>query len=239
MIDTFEKTSGAVAPEGTHFVRARNGTFLRNMQWWVDATVPVERTKTLSFSPTVHRWKLLPEKKSATLLLPPLPAHILGKALKLSKRVCDMSKSEVCMLIFWSEGKGYQLYVPSQSVTPVSINYVPYGSIGREQYVGSIHSHGLLSAYHSGVDQDDEFAGNDGVHVTIGSLDAYPRFSLSAEIAINRHRFPVEPAWFTGLRHGGKSHALKWPDFDSWQIPPEALSNIVQLPLMSVSGAKL
>ena len=57
--------------------------------------------------------------------------------------------------------------------------------------VGTIHSHCDFDAFHSGTDIKDE-EDVDGLHCTFGhnNLD---EFSISATIAINGHRFQIDP----------------------------------------------
>ncbi len=204
-----KKTDGAKqSPETTHYIAARNGLFLQKKMWWVDATVPVAEAS-----------KLRVQHPSARLLLPKLPVEILAQALKLAKAVYDVSKSEVCLLLHYDEKTGYQLTVPVQLVTPLSVDYNASQRVPGALCVGTIHSHGKLHAFHSATDHADEETA-DGVHVTLGSLDVYPRFSLSAEMAINGTRFPVETQWFEGLvLEQERIYRIDWPAIDSWEVP--------------------
>lgn len=238
MFPLHEKMPGAKPPDGTHYVLARNGFFLRQKQWWVDATIHLKRRAVpcTHLSSLSRRKELLRETVSATLLLPQLPAHILGSSLKLAKAVCDETESEVCLLLCYDATAGYELIVPAQEVTPGGIRYEPPRSTPLRR-VGSIHSHGLLGAYHSGTDEEDERVGNDGVHVTLGSLGLYPRFSLSAEIVVNAHRFPVDPSWFIGLRPAGGLWLLECPGLEDWRVPASWMDAIVQLNAVKRSGA--
>ncbi len=66
-----------------------------------------------------------------------------------------------------------------------------YQKLTAEGYVlyGTIHSHCDFSAFHSGIDDSDEL-NFDGLHITIGNVDA--DFSFSARYMINQVSFDVE-----------------------------------------------
>lgn len=198
----------AAAPLTTHYVVARNGLFLCKRMLWVEATVPV-----------VEAVKLEVQQPSAKLLLPTLPAEIMAKALKLARVVCDISRSEVCLLLHYSEKTGYQLSVPAQRVDLYAVDYDASERLPDMLCVGTIHSHGRLHAFHSMTDHADEETA-DGVHITLGNVDLCPQFSLSAELAINGTRFPVDVAWFEGLvPERGQMYRSNWPGTDSWKVP--------------------
>ncbi|MEK7645146.1 MAG: Mov34/MPN/PAD-1 family protein [Patescibacteria group bacterium] len=208
-----KKVKGAAAaPETTHYVVARNGLFVSKKMGWVDATVPVAEACALRV-----------QYPSAKLLLPKLPGEIIAKALKLAKAVYDVSESEVCLLLHHGEKTGYQLTVPEQQVTLVTADYDASGRLPGALCIGTIHSHGRLHAFHSETDHTDEDTA-DGVHITLGNVDRYPKFSLSAELAINGNRFPVETGWFEGVTPEREGlYRIAWPDIDSWEVPKEWL----------------
>jgi PRTRC genetic system protein A len=221
------KVAGAEAPATTHIVVAENGVFWRQRQWWVDASMEIDPASVPDLVMPEAKGELIYEEPGAQLLIPKLPALVLGQALRLAKAVCDDTKSEVCTLLYFKEGE-YSLVVPKQTVSPAAINYQPLGMVDGAKCVGSIHSHGLLEAYHSETDEEDEGVGNDGVHITLGSLDAFPRFSFSAEIVVLGTRFELDSdlKWFEGLRKDGRLCRLECPQLDSWQVPSAWQENI-------------
>ncbi|MEK7642051.1 MAG: Mov34/MPN/PAD-1 family protein [Patescibacteria group bacterium] len=215
MIPIHIKTPGkGEPPEGTHYIVAGNGLFLRKKMGWVDAVVPVSEIKVLE-----------DEKPSAKLLLPPLPAKILSRAVKLAKAVYDISKSEVCLLLHHNEEVGYTLTVPDQDVDPGSVDYDASGRLAGSVHVGTIHSHGRLEAYHSETDLDDE-QHSDGVHITVGHMHQHPEFSLSAEVVINGNRFPLDYAWFEGLVWFKDTCCIGLAVDKSWKVPTEWLDAV-------------
>lgn len=199
-------------PSSTHYIAASNGLFLRKEMSWVSATVPVAEARTLE-----------KQDVSAKLLLPKLPVEIITKALKLAKAVYDLSYSEVCLLLHYGEKAGYQLTVPPQAVTPVNVRYDASERLPGLLCVGTIHSHGGFHAFHSETDHADEETA-DGIHITLGNMDLYPKFSLSAEIVVNGSRFAVEPAWFEGLIADKKPlYRVELFDAVRWKVPAKWL----------------
>ena len=97
-------------------------------------------------------------------------------------------KSEAAVLLYYHhEQKKWAYCVPQQTVSGASVEYdiakgatyvvednleVGLDNLPGEGWcqVGSIHSHASMSAFHSGVDDKDEF-GFDGIHITIGGFN--------------------------------------------------------------------
>ncbi|MBP6858605.1 MAG: Mov34/MPN/PAD-1 family protein [Candidatus Pacebacteria bacterium] len=205
-------------PQGNYYIVAGNGFFLRKKMSWVDAVVRVQDIKVLEN-----------EEVSMKLLLPPLPARILYPAVRLAKSVYDISGSEVCLLLHHNETTGYVLTVPDQTVDPGSIDYDAAGRLSGFVHVGTIHSHGRYPAYHSETDLKDE-EHSDGVHITVGSMKDYPRFSLSAEMVVNGMRYPIEMSWFEGLVGPGNSCCIDGAVDHHWEIPREWTEAIYHRP---------
>lgn len=211
-----KKTKGAAKPPASsHYIAARNGLFLKKDMWWVSATVPVVKVETLDV-----------QGAEAKLLLPRLPVEIIARSLKLAKAVYDVSLSEVCLLLHYGEKAGYQLTVPPQTVTPLSVDYDASERLPDSLCVGTIHSHGALHAFHSGTDHADEETA-DGVHITLGNIGFYPQFSLSAELTVNGNRFGVSADWFEGLIPVAKSlQRVSWSHVEHWKVPTKWLRAI-------------
>ena len=100
--------------------------------------------------------------------------------------------SEVNVLLYYNTGTGEWLWtVPEQTVSGASVHYKinekmkiinAEGEIIKNipesfKMLGSIHSHGSMSAFHSGTDDSDEF-NFDGLHITIGDFDSLRSYSL-------------------------------------------------------------
>lgn len=97
-------------------------------------------------------------------------------------------KSEAAVLLYYNQPENKWAYcVPQQTVSAAAVSYdIAKGATyviednlesgvdelpkGEWCQVGSIHSHASMSAFHSGVDDKDEF-GFDGIHITIGGFN--------------------------------------------------------------------
>ena len=97
-------------------------------------------------------------------------------------------KSEAAVLLYYEQRQKKWAYcVPQQTVSGASVAYdIAKGATyviednlevgvdnlpeGEWSQVGSIHSHASMSAFHSGIDDKDEF-GFDGIHITIGGFN--------------------------------------------------------------------
>ena len=174
-------------PETTHYVVAANGIFLRKRSGWVDAMIPVTSVPGLQVV-----------EQAATLSLPRVKSTVIAKAIQFFKVVYDHQKTEAAVLLHYSEKHGWELSVPMQEATALYVKYDSSERLPGFLCVGTMHSHGNMSAYHSTTDIDDE-ASQDGVHITIGRLDRYPLFDMDAEIVIHGHRFKMPLEKFTYL----------------------------------------
>lgn len=211
-----KKPNGHKPPKATHYVVARNGLFLAKREWWVEAVLPVNKIAVLEDQETTARF-----------LMPNLPAHVFDKALKVARRIFEISGSEVCLLLHYSDQTGYELTVPCQSVSHGHVKYDAKEILPGHLSVGTIHSHGSLKAYHSSTDHEDEFHW-DGVHVTIGDMDDFPLFSLSAEMVVSGNRFPIDTSWFEGLVTTDRSDLFQLGHLESsqWDIPDAWLKRV-------------
>lgn len=232
MIPVHIKKPGDLQPPSTtHYVVARNGLFLAKKEWWIDAVVPVKRINVLDN-----------QEVSARLLMPTLPAMVFTKALKVARRVYETSQSEVCLMLHYHKESGYQLTVPIQDISAGHVKYEASERLPGHLSIGTIHSHGGLTAFHSSTDHRDEIHW-DGIHVTVGDMQYYPEFSLSAEMVVNGHRFPADFSWFENLQGPTELglYLLNSAQADQWEIPEEWLARVAQpgkLKLYPFKGGK-
>ncbi|MEX1278685.1 MAG: hypothetical protein WEI16_06510 [Chloroflexota bacterium] len=125
--------------------------------------------------------------------LPKVPAALMGQVVGFFRAIWSRQKSEALALLSW-DGESFGLIVPEQSAGVASVKHrlapadVPTGM----RLVGSIHSHGALSAGASLTDEADE-ADFDGVHVVVGDVDER-RPSYSAAIVVDGRRFGCRTA---------------------------------------------
>lgn len=120
--------------------------------------------------------------------LPKVPAALMGQVVGFFRAVWARQKSEALTLLTWDD-ESFGLVVPEQRAGMATVKHrleaadVPSGV----RMVGSIHSHGALSAGASLTDEADE-ADFDGIHVVVGDVDQR-RPSYSAAIVVDGRRF--------------------------------------------------
>lgn len=175
--------------EGTHYVVAANGIFIRKQNAVGTALINVDEIPSLQ---TAEPW--------ATYDMPALPV-LLGRQTLALFRYCfqELAGSEGVLLIHFNpQSKQFLLACPRQLVAPSELDYKADSHIPGTLLVGSIHSHGSGSAYHSCKDIRDE-AEFDGIHCTFGRMDD-ENFEVSAQMVFNGTRFDVSPtSVFSGL----------------------------------------
>lgn len=182
MIPIYFLKDGVELPEeGTYYIVARNGIFLRKDTGLVQATVRVDRIAFLQEVTT-----------TAKMRLPKLSAEELVRVLLFFRRVYQRHQSEAVILLHYSATtREYLLHCPDQRVSAASVAYAANQRFPGYQLVGTIHSHASMDAFHSGVDDHDE-RHFDGLHITIGRVDQ-PYFTISCSIVVNNQRFHLEP----------------------------------------------
>jgi len=176
--------------EGTYYVVAQDGIYLRKETGLIQATVRVNGISSLE--------EIVP---TANLRLPKLPPEVVVRALLFFRSIYRQLDSEAVVLLHYSqENRSYRLYCPEQTVSGMSVShYDADGRLEGYQLVGSIHSHCDFGAFHSGIDRRDEHD-FDGLHITIGRVDQ-PYFTVSCSVVVNDNRFPTQPEdVLTGVR---------------------------------------
>ena len=110
-----------------------------------------------------------------------IPWELVQKVTAFFTAVYQKSKTEAVGYLYYKAETGEWDFIPPvQSATSASAAYNKAPIKEREWVVaGTIHSHGSMSAFHSGTDQHDEQY-FDGVHITIGKVDgSNPEYSCS------------------------------------------------------------
>lgn len=132
----------------------------------------------------------MPENKDfINLTVPKLPIALIKKVTAFFVAVYDKQKSEaVGYLYFQPDTKEWDFYPPSQTATGAHVSYDQAPERKNWVVAGTIHSHGSMSAFHSGTDHDDETF-FDGVHITIGYVNARPEYSCSIMSQGGRAKF--------------------------------------------------
>ncbi len=159
------------------FVVARDGLYLRKRSLLGLSQVQVDEVAHLP-----------PAREYLEYALPKVPASLMAQVVGFFRAIWSRQKSEALALLTW-DGDAFGLIVPEQRAGAASVRHrletsdVPSGT----HLVGSIHSHGALSAGASLTDEADE-ADFDGIHVVVGDIDQR-RPSYSAAIVVDGRRF--------------------------------------------------
>ena len=165
------------------FLIGRNGSFIRKRTAVFEAVVP---------SPDLPMLEEIKERGS--YLLPPIPAWQAAQILGFFREVFQKHQTEAILLISYnSVRKTFRLDAPVQRNTGGHCNYeMPAEPADGFEFVGTVHSHGSMSAFHSGTDQHDEQF-FDGVHLTFGHVtDDY--IDIVASLAVSGRRFTLDPS---------------------------------------------
>ncbi|HLC99788.1 MAG TPA: Mov34/MPN/PAD-1 family protein [Patescibacteria group bacterium] len=166
---------------GTFYIVARDGIFLRKENSLIDATVKIDQISFLQ--------ELVPK---AALKLPKIPAKLLVRTLLFFRRVYKRSGTEAAILLHYAPDRQENLLqCPPQEASSASLDYESWQRTPGYQLVGSLHSHAGMPAFHSGTDKDDEKS-FDGLHITIGRVDQ-PYFTISCSVVVNNNRFLTDP----------------------------------------------
>lgn len=146
--------------------------------------------------------------------LPRLPAAKLAEIVAFFRRVCaeHHSHMEALVNVYWNHAEQkYLLHVPKQHATAVSVetDLADCPDVSRYLHVMEVHSHNMMSARFSKVDDQDEQATR--LYMVIGRLDRYYpeircRFAcggqhveIPAEQICERTDVPFSTAWLTAV----------------------------------------
>lgn len=164
------------------YIVTKKGTFLRKDLGTVRSCTKVD---TISFLKEIEPY--------AELKIPQIGKVPLAISLSFLKWVYNTHNTEGGLLIYYNpETQKYLIHAPKQEVLCGGVSWnnreepIPKGYIR----MGTIHSHADMSAFHSGVDIQDEEK-FDGLHITIGRLgEDVP--TLVASVVVNGTRFPIK-----------------------------------------------
>ncbi len=164
-----------------YYIIGKEGVFLKKKLGVMESLAPVSKISILE-SVTA----------SAQMHINPIPGKWIVKVMGFFKAVYAMHRSEAIVLLFYNEETGkHKIVPPTQKVAGASCDYDKGIILEGWTMIGTIHSHGNMSAFHSGTDDTDE-EHFDGLHITLGDLDEdYP--SISSSIVANGYRAMVAP----------------------------------------------
>lgn len=214
-LNDVDKDGGYTGLPDDNFVQliAENGVFLFKNTPFYTATVPLNKVTDPSIgklSP-ICRWKT-----------PSLPLVLLCEIESFFGQVYEKHKSEAIVLLYVClDKKVWAAKVPEQSVSGAHADYdlkkMPQAyTEGNNRYYlfGSIHSHGSMSAFHSGTDDSDELH-FDGLHITIGDI---PKVERSYAV-----RYMIHGTSFGPLK---LRDVVDFPDYPSVVAPEEWMKQV-------------
>lgn len=166
--------------EDIYYIIGKDGIYLKKNLGLMESLVPVDKIPSLQNV-----------QCSAVMHIPKIPATLFAKVYEFFKAVYEKHKSESIILIFYNQNtKKYKMVAPTQTVSGAACDYNKGMIIKDMTMIGTIHSHGNMSAFHSGTDDADEKV-FDGLHITIGNVnDEY--CSISTSVVANGYRAMFE-----------------------------------------------
>jgi hypothetical protein len=169
-----------------------------------------------------------------TWIGPKIPAHIISQALDLFRRTYEKHHTEAEVLLTMHNETGViRIFVPYQRVSGGGVKSVfePTHIDPNYTIVGTIHSHCMMNAFHSGTDSSDA-SDMDGVHLTMGKVMDNPP-EIVAMVAMNGTEFHYkDPAIIAELDYDVDTAPLWWDQFifpaSTETAKPKGLKTITQ-----------
>lgn len=163
------------------YIVAKEGIFLKKKLGVMESIAPVKNISILESVQT-----------AAKMHISKIPAKYTKQIINFFKGVYKEYSSEAIVLLFYNkEQRKHKIVCPIQEVSPAAADYNKAIVIEGYDMIGTIHSHAGMSAFHSGVDDNDEKS-FDGLHITFGNMGD-DDISISASIVANGFRVIVDP----------------------------------------------
>lgn len=159
-----------------------------------------------------------------------IPEDLFRRVVAFFKEVYQLHKSEAAgLLVYQPSSAHWDFVVPTQQTSGASARYGDSHD-PREAckewldraYVlaGTIHSHGSMSAFHSGTDDKDEEQ-FEGIHITVGRVDQVPEYAVSAVVGGKRLKFDSISA-LVEMAHPTSAVPSQWLQAVKGEPPREA-----------------
>lgn len=136
--------------------------------------------KTQLFETNIQGLKKTIEEPGWELNVPLIPYKLWEMTISFFKEVQKVHDAEAYLQFFYdSEKEEYVLHCPQQEVSKASVKYKTDPEFENDKYifVMEIHSHGTMSAFFSGTDNEDEKS--DRFYGVIGKIkNSYPEFKF-------------------------------------------------------------
>ena len=170
-----------------YYVAASDGLFLHRNSLLGWALVPAPTMPTTL--------PALGSKGTFTWRAPKIPAALFAQITDFFRRIYTAHGTEAeVILTMHADTLEWGVYIPTQKTTGTSVNsvYEPTDIVSPWRVVGTIHSHCMMPAFHSGIDHADA-AKMDGVHLTIGMVNN-PVPEVVAMVTMNTVTFDMTPS---------------------------------------------
>ena len=176
-VPVIPKIQGFTEPEGSryYYLIASDGAYLVKNTDIFKASVRLDP----GFE-APEMLRLLPHEEHAELKTGRIPLKQVQQAVNFFKEAKSRFNCEALLFIYFNiKLKQFNLVAPRQFASIASVRSLDSATRSGDSFpIGTMHSH-PGTAFHSSVDQEDE-AGFDGLHITVGNLDAVvPGFSCT------------------------------------------------------------
>jgi len=168
------------------YVQAEDGTYLIKKTCLYDAQIKLDKEEMPPLKKITEKIVLKLPKK--------IPYDLVQKAVRFFKQVLETLGTEAILIIYYHpEKEEYRIDAPLQVVSAGQVRTTePVISIDGFLPIGSFHSHGCGSAFHSSGDVSDEKK-HSGMHIVCGSLDKdKPDWKASIDVHGRRIETPIE-----------------------------------------------
>ena len=165
-----------------YYIVCKEGVYLKKRLGVMESIAPVKNISILNSIETM-----------AKMHISKIPATKAQQVINFFKAVYKEYSAEAIVLLFYNqETLHHEIIVPVQEVSGGAAEYDKGITLEGYNMIGTIHSHAAMSAFHSGVDDDDEKT-FDGLHITFGNMSDED-ISVSASIVANGYRVMVNPS---------------------------------------------
>jgi PRTRC genetic system protein A len=167
--------------DNIYYIIGKQGVFLKKTMGLIDSIIKVDKISILN-----------DVQETAALNVSKIPTITFSKIIKFYKDIYEKYHGEAVVLLYYNQTrKWFKLQIPNQNVTGGSAIYENRKTIENYQLIGTIHSHGSMSAFHSSVDDNDE-RNFDGLHITVGRVTEV-NLDISCSVVVNGKRFILDP----------------------------------------------
>lgn len=182
MFNIYLHDSKKIPEDDICYIVAKNGIYLKKKMGVMESIAKVDKISMLEeITPT------------ACLNIPLFPAKLFAKVIEFFRAVYKKHHAEAVVLLFYNQENGhFKVIPPKQKVNGGSCDFTRDIQVPGYILLGDIHSHGSMSAFHSGTDDKDEKGDNDGLHITVGNVSS-DDVTISLSIIANGTRFIGEP----------------------------------------------